>query len=75
MNETLAILKKAGYKFKKKDWPLIPKEKLQELGITPEKLYTDFRPATLTQTLGPNYSIGFNLGTYNGHYRPMAIKK
>jgi hypothetical protein len=74
MNKTLETLKKAGYKFNKKDWPLVPVQKLRELGITPEQLGKDFRQATLYQIGGPNYCLGFKLEITPGQWRPKAIK-
>jgi len=68
-------LKNAGYKFSKKNWPTIHREEIKALGITPGDLEREFRPATLSQTMGPHYCIGFFLQCGKNARRPVAVRK
>jgi hypothetical protein len=70
----LETLKKEGFRFTKKNWPTVPVQTLRDLGITPTDLERDFRQATLAQTMGPLYCIGFFLLAKGGGTRALAIR-
>ncbi len=68
-------LKNAGYKFSKKNWPIIHREEIKSLGITPGDLNREFRAATIHQTMGPNWCFGFFLQCGKNARRPLAVRK
>jgi len=69
----ITIMQKAGFKFSKKKWPVIKVAELKELGITPTDIGKEFRPATVYQTLGPQWCYGIQLDTGNNK-RQLAVR-
>lgn len=69
-----AKLEKEGFKFLKKTWPIIPVQKLKDLGITPEMLGNEYHQATLYQVMGPHWCYEIKLETSAGKWRVLALR-
>ncbi len=53
-----SLLKKAGYKFSKKQWPKLDRFQLEAAGITPEMVAKETHAATIHETMGPHWKEG-----------------
>jgi len=73
--KAIDILKKAGFKFNRKDWPTVSVQQIKALGITPAMLWAEFGKASLHQTsIGSRPRIGFMMNTGNSA-SPLYLKE
>lgn len=75
MNPLMAKLKKAGHKFAKKNWPTISRNQIKDLGIADEEIWQNTHPATLSETMGPNWKFGFMFETCKNFTRPLSFNE
>lgn len=62
-------------KLSKKSWPQVTWEQLAEAGISRDEFWHNVTPATIHQTMGPNWCYGVNLVVSKNSWRPYRLNK